>query len=298
MSESNAEKDKNGGTILYTGALILTAAIWGSGFPITKRILDSGVTPYEFLGIRFIGAFLLMLLYLIIKKINLQKSDVKKGLFLGCFLFLAFAFQTVGADHTTATKSSFITGFNVVVVPFVYWIISKQRPKMLVYLVSVMCFIGIGVLSLDSDFTISYGDFLTLICAIFYAIHIALTGHVLKKSDPMIITCFQMLSVGVLSIIANLLFEKATIVSVAFSSSIMISIFYMIVFNTVICFLLQTYSQKFVAPAKVAVILSTEMVFGGIFSIIIQGDPISFRMILGGIIIFSSILILELKNLK
>lgn len=311
----NIEK-KNVKSLRYTVALLVTAAIWGSGFPITKVVLNNGTKPYEMIGIRFVFAFLLMYIFLKVKKIEIEKSDIIKGLLLGTLLFLAFAFQTVGANYTDASKSALITGFNVVIVPFAYWAISKNKPKALVYFTSVMCLLGMAILSLEvnltgresgileilhslffsTNFKANYGDFLTLMCAIFYAFHIATTGHVLKKSSPMVINCFQMLSAGILGIIVNYFYESGSILTNVRSIETIKALAFIIIFNTTICFLLQTYCQKYVAPSRVAVTLSTEMVFGALLSVMFLGDPLNWQILLGGSIIFTSILISELNN--
>ena len=72
-------------------------------------------------------------------------------------------------------------------------------------------------------------------------------------------------------------------------------IFYLAVFSTTICFLLQTICSKMVDGTRVAIILSPEAVFGTISSIIILGEPVTVRMIIGSLIIFTSVITAETK---
>lgn len=288
------EKIKN--YYLHISGLFLIAIIWGSGFSVTKVALDSGIEPYAMIGIRFFFAFFLMLFFLKYRKIELKDSDIKTGFLIGIILFVAFAFQTLGAAKTTASKNAFITGANVVIVPFIYWLISKKKPKMIIYFTSILCFIGIGILSIENGIAINIGDILTMGCAIFFAVHIAFMGHILKKADPLVINCFQMLGVATAGILCNFIFEEGSIIHKSFTIPQLGSLGYLIIFNTFVCFLIQTYSQKYIEPSKVAIIISTEMVFGAIFSIFFLGDEITLRLIVGGIIIFFAILISELKG--
>lgn len=137
----------------------------GWGFPITKIALDSGMAPNAIMSLRFLIASLLIFLFLFIKKVKITKEEMKLGLGAGLVLGTAFSLQTVGLMHTTSSKNAFITGAYVVCVPFMLWMLTKKRPKLITYISSIICFTGIGFLSLDGDLSMNYGDVLTLICA-------------------------------------------------------------------------------------------------------------------------------------
>ncbi|MGL4533501.1 MAG: DMT family transporter [Fusobacteriaceae bacterium] len=283
--------------LFMTVALFIVAVIWGSGFAATKIILDSGIEPYAMIGIRFFGAFIIMYSILKVMKIKIEKEEIVVGLIAGILLFSAFAFQTVGLQYTTASKNAFITGTNVVMVPFIYGIVIKKLPKKVVFITSFLCFAGIAVLSLEKDFSFNYGDFLSLICAFLFGVHMVTVGFKIKKNNPMVINCFQMLSAGILGILFNIVFEKSSISTIINFSEVQIGVMsYIIMLNTLICYLIQTMVQKYVNPSKVALILSTEMLFGGFFSILILGDVIDSKLIIGGMMIFISIIISEIKT--
>lgn len=187
-------------------SLFLVAIIWGSGFVVTKNGLNH-ITPYYLLSYRFMISFLLMAIVFFkrLKKTNI--ADLKAGLLIGIFLFGGFATQTVGLNYTTAGKQAFITATNVVMVPFIYWGISKKRPDTYDIVAAFLCSIGIGILSFESNLGIGYGELLTFICAIFFALHISTIGYFSKKHDPIILSVIQILVAGLLSTIFALLFE-------------------------------------------------------------------------------------------
>lgn len=147
-------------------SLLFVAIIWGSGFVVTKNTLNH-ITPYYLLAYRFMISFLLMALVFFKRLRKAKLEDLKAGLLIGIFLFGGFATQTVGLNYTTAGKQAFITASNVVMVPFIYWGISKKKPDIYDVVAAVLCFTGIGILSFESGLRMGYGEFLTFICAIF-----------------------------------------------------------------------------------------------------------------------------------
>lgn len=276
--------------------LFLVAMIWGSGFPATKIILDSGIRPFEFLGIRFFITAIVMFCIMKIKKIEIEKTERKLGLIAGLILFSAFAFQTVGLVYTTSSKNAFITGANVIFVPYIMWIITKEKPKFIYIVSSIICFIGIGFLSFEKNLTINFGDFLTFICAICFALQIVVIGSRIKNKNPFTINGFQMFSAGIIGVILNIVFEESSIFTRIYDLKQILALLYIVIFNTFICYSIQTYAQKHINSSQVSLILTTEIIFGAVFSVILLGDKMTFQVIVGGLLIFSSILLTEIKS--
>ncbi len=272
--------------------MILVSLIWGSGFVATQLGLSHGLTPFQLMtGRFFIGAFLLNTIFL--KKVkNVNKEDIIAGVILGIFLFIAFSFQTFGLKYTTSSKSAFLTAANVVMVPFVGCILYKRKIDKIGIISSLIALIGIGIISLKSDFSISFGDSLTLVCAIGFAMHIFFTSEFTKKHDPVILTCIQMTTAFILSVILQILVGET---NTPINNSTVTSIIFLGVFNTTICFLGQTICQTKVDGTKTAILLSTEAIFGMMFSVIIAKEVITLRMILGSILIFMAIICAETK---
>lgn len=272
-------------------SLLVVAIVWGSGFVVTKNALDH-ITPYYLLSFRFIISFLLMgiVFFKRLKKTNLE--DFKAGTIIGVFLFLGFATQTVGLNYTTAGKQAFITATNVVMVPFIYWGISKKKPDIYEVIAAILCFVGIGILSFESGLKMGYGEFLTFLCAIFFAFHIAAIGYFAKKHDPVILSIIQILIAGILSTISTLLFEPKM---ASIPNEAIIPILYLALFSTLIAYLVQNIAQKYTSSTHAAIILSLEAVFGGLLSLIFLKEPFTIRFLIGCIAIFISIITTETK---
>lgn len=279
----------------YVGeiGLILTAVIWGSGFVAMQSALDNGFTPLQIITMRFfIAAVLINTIFFKQIKANINKEAIKAGSIIGVFLFISFVVQTIGLVYTTPSKNAFITAANVVIVPFIGFIIYKRKLDKVGIISSITTLIGIGILSLQSDFSVNLGDFLTLVCAIGFAFHIFFTSEFVAKHHPMVLTGVQFTVTFILSLIAQIFMGEGKI-SGEFTGYI--GILYSAIFCTTVAFLMQTISQKKVDGTKAAIILATESVFGTIFSIIILHEVVTLRMIIGCIIILVSIIMAETK---
>jgi drug/metabolite transporter (DMT)-like permease len=278
----------------YSGeiGLLLVSLIWGSGFVATQLGLKNGLTPFQLMtGRFFIGALLISVIFF--KKVkSINKNDIIAGIMLGAFLFTAFSFQTFGLKYTTSAKSAFLTAANVVMVPFVGCILYRRKVDKVGIISSLIALIGIGVISLNSSFSISFGDSLTLICAIGFAMHIFFTSEFTKKHDPVILTCVQMVTAFLLSLILQILVGE---INTPVNKLTISSVLFLGVFNTTLCFLGQTICQTKVDGTKTAILLSTEAIFGMIFSIIIANEVITLKMIIGSILIFTAIICAETK---
>lgn len=287
-----------GGQILLKGhiaefGLILIAMIWGSGFVGTQLALDGGLTPLQLLTIRFfIGAVLINLIFFKQIKENINKEILKSGVILGFFLFIAFAVQTIGILYTTPTKNAFITAANVVIVPFIGFFVYKRKLDKIGIISSIMTLIGIGILSLEVDLSINIGDFLTLICAFGFAFHIFFTSEFASKYNPIILTGIQFTVAFILSLVCQIFMGEMKIEA---QVNGYLGALYLGIFSTTIAFLLQTICQKMVDGTKTAIILSTEAVFGTIFSVLILKEIVTIKMLIGIAIIFTSIIMAETK---
>lgn len=271
--------------------LVLTAIIWGSGFVASAVALEH-YTPYQILAGRFlIGAVILSLIFF--KKFNkLNKSTLIKGALLGLFLYIAFALQTVGLQFTTPSKNAFLTAVNVVIVPFIGFLLYKRKIDMYELTGAILAVVGIAVLSLKLSSDVNVGDVLTLGCAVGFAFHIFYTAKFVKTEDPVVLTIVQMVTAAVIGCIV-ILFRGEMSFSVETEG--VLNLLYLGIFSTTLAFLMQTVAQKYITETKAAIILATESFWGMVFSIIILSEIMTGRMIIGAFLILLAILISETK---
>lgn len=192
--------------------LFFTAIVWGTGFVGTKLSLEGGLIPLQLITIRFLIAsiFINVIFYKQIKA-NISKEAIKCGAILGIFLFIAFAVQTIGLVYTTPSKNAFLTSVNIVIVPFIGLFIYKRKLDKIGVISSLLTLIGIGVLSLDADLSINIWDFLTIICAFGYALHIFFTSEFARKHDPIVLTGIQFTVTFVFSLIVQILLGEGSL---------------------------------------------------------------------------------------
>jgi len=272
--------------------LLVVSIVWGSGFVATKVLLDAGISPFYMMGLRFLIAGVSLGIIFRKKIMLMKKSDLLGGVLVGTLLYLAFGAQTVGLVNTTPSKNAFLTGVNVVIVPFLYWIVTKKRPDKYAFIAVFICFIGTAFLSSGGDMTFGIGEFLSLLCAFLFAGHIVANGHYVDKTGPFILTFLQMIVAATLSFVTA--FSVETFPDTV-SVSTWTAIAYVGLVTTMLAFFLQTWAQKHTTTTKVAIILSTEAVFGTLFSVVLLGEILTFHMIIGGIAIFLAIITAETK---
>lgn len=271
--------------------LILTTLIWGSSFVILKSALDS-ITPLWVLAIRFSGAAILMLIACLPKLKKLDKRYVTGGCLMGLCLSAAYILQTYGLVYTTPGKNAFLTTTYCILVPFLYWIISGKRPDKYNIIAALVCLVGVGFVCLGNDLSINIGDMLTILCGLFYGLHIIVTSRTAENRDPVLITMLQFATAAVVCFIGAVLFEPAPH---DIGSGTWLSIAYMTFICTGLCYILQTVGQKYTPPSQTAVILTLESVFGSAISVILGVESLTFNIALGFFLIFIAIITSETK---
>lgn len=287
----NWEAEKMTKYLSVIGLLFVTI-IWGGGFVASDIALDS-LKPFQIMAIRFFLAFVLIGLIARRDLKKMKKKEIQAGLFMGIALFAGFAFQTVGLQYTTPSKNAFLTALNVVIVPFITFLFLKKKINKKGILGAVMAVVGVDILSLNQDFSLSLGDFLTLLCAVGFAFQIFLTSIYVKECRTMVINFIQMGTATVLSLVFMGIMREGTIKA---TTNGWLSVLYLGIVSTTLCFLLQTICQKYVEETKTAIILSMESVFGTIFSIWILKEQMTIRMMIGCAIILIAVIISNLDE--
>ena len=272
--------------------LLLVALLWGTTFVGGKYALNY-FTPLYIIAIRFIMAFTMMAIGFRKELMTLTRKDIKGGAIVGTVLFIAFATQLVALQYTAAGKQAFLAGTYVVMVPFISWWLHKKRPDTSSFVGAFICFMGIGLLTLNDSLSIGFGDSLTLFSSMFFAGHIISNGYFVDDIGPVKLTIVQFGTVALLSTIAALIFEP-------FPQGVAAKGIYAVIYLGVLCtgvaYFLQTIGQKYALSTHTAIILSLEAVFGSVLALFILGEVFTFKMVLGCASILIAILIIELKG--
>jgi len=282
-------------TLLADAALLTVAIGWGLNFVVIRYTIDR-MDPMVYLLLRHIVATLLLVAIMPRSVTQSHRRDWLYGGILGVFLFVAFALQTIGLQYTTPGKSSFITGMNVAVVPFLYMAVARRSPGRWQILGALVATLGLGVMSLQAGFTISKGDALTVIAMLGFAAQITATGFFAPRTRPATLAVTQIAVAGLLFLIVTPLLQDpwTEAFSLDLSWQIWACILWTAAMGTVYAFIVQASSQRHTTSTHAAVILCLESVFGAFFSVLFGYETITGRLLGGAALIFAGILIIEL----
>ncbi len=270
--------------------LLLTAAVWGSGF-IAQRIAAPNMNIFIFNGGRFLlGA---ILLFPLIKfQLKISKSNLFGVLAAGSLLFSAGAFQQAGMITTTAGNAGFITGLYVIFVPFFLWIIWKQKQKWNVWIAAIIAVFGMLLLSTGGELKLAPGDKLELIGAILWALHVIVVGKAVQGMHPLHFAIGQFLVCAFLNFGTGIISDPQAFSQI---SSLWWTILYNGIASVAIGFTLQGVAQKFAPATDAALILSMEAVFAAVFGIIFLSERFNNEQLIGGMLVIGAIILAQLN---
>ncbi len=272
--------------------LFLVAIAWGSTFFIVQEAVDQ--TPvYIFLFWRFLFASVLMTLISYKKLSKIDFKTVKAGAILGIFMFLGFAFQTFGLTLTLSSTVAFLTGLNVIIVPFLLYIIFKKRASVYSVFGAMIAAIGLYFLTYGGSLGFGAGEVYAFVCAVMFALHIVFTDRYSKRYDVLLLVSVQLSTVALFSFIASIVFDGGFMpakIDYTFIWAIVVTV----LFATVFAFGVQTAMQRYTTPAKTAIIFTMEPVSAGVFGYFFAGEVLSVSQLAGAFLILFGMVSAEL----
>ena len=279
-------------------ALAAVVLVWGTSFVIVKEALTDA-SPLMFLLLRF-GVASLVLLPLFGRRLSWREpGTVRAGLVVGFLLFAGFVFQTIGLQHTTPTKSAFITSLSVPLVPLILAVFSPRQ-------LSGRALLGIGVATVGmyfltipaGSFSVGRGDLITLFCAAGFACHIVALGRYAPR--------YGFASLAVLQIVAAFVFLLVVTpiagglgwasLDIRWTSGLWFALGITAVLGTALAFSVQTWAQQYTSPTHAAVLFSLEPVFAAAFSYLVVGERLGGRGLVGAVLILAGVLVTELAG--
>lgn len=269
--------------------IVLVTMIWGSSFVVVKNATDT-ISPAAIIVFRFGTAAVFLCLFFFRRLKEIRISHVKWGLLIGLQNFVAYELQTIGVKYTTAGKNAFLTAVYCVIVPFLYWAVKKQKPRLFHLVSAFFCMAGVGLLSVQSGFSMNPGDLLSLACGLFFAMQIVTISILTEKNDPILLCITQTAATAMIALPAALFAEP---IPTALPMQSLLSLLYLGVIGTMLTTVLQTICQKYTPPSKASLIMSLESVFGTICGIIFLHESLTLRSFGGFLLIFLAILLSE-----
>ncbi len=275
--------------LLALAALVGITAVWGYTFLIVQSAVGR-MPVMDFMAWRFAIAALVMLALRPGCLRNITRRELLRGVALGIVLGLGYIAQTYGLLYASAAVSGFITGMFVVLTPVMALILLRHKTDRNTWLVVALATVGVAVLSLNG-WAVGIGELLTLACAILFAIHIVGLGEWSPQYDPYTFAFLQIATVAVISIVAAIPGGITLPPDIEAWETIGVTA----LFATALAFIVQTWAQSLVPPTRAAIVMTMEPVFAGLFAVVIGGNQLTWRTLLGGAFIVAAMLIINLK---
>jgi drug/metabolite transporter (DMT)-like permease len=275
-------------SLLATLALLAMTACWGSTFFLIKDLLDR-VPVLDFLAVRFAIATVALWLLAPRALAKVGPSSRRSALILGGLYGIAQILQTAGLAHTPASVSGFITGMYVVCTPVFAALLLKHRIGASTWGAVALAMLGLGVLTL-SGFSIGYGEAITFVAALLYALHIVGLGAWSTAREAMGMTIIQLAVITVICFVASV----PGGIALPQTAGDWLAVVYMAGFAGALALAGQTWAQAHLAPTRTAIIMSMEPVFAAFFAILLGGESFTLRMLVGGAMVLTAMLVVEL----
>ncbi len=284
--------------------LLLTATIWGTGFIGQKLGMDY-ISPFAFTFLRtFIGGLFLIPVIFILKSIKIKNKPLLRpskprkfiigSIACGICLIVAESFQQFGLVYTDVNKASFVTALYIIFVPFLA-LACGYKLQLKIILALIVSVIGLYLLCMKGSFILQLGDFLVLIGALCFAFHIMVISHYVNYVDGVLLSCGQFFVASFLGLIMMLLtgvpsYENFVLAAPAF--------IYTGIMSNGIAYTLQIIGQRGINSSIASLIMSLESVMGAIFAVLLLDEVMSFKEVIGAILMFIAVIIAQIPTKK
>ena len=280
--------------------LLLAAAIWGVAF-VAQSVGMEYVGPFTFLATRSVIGTMVLLPYIGIRArgnrnntreiVCNKKELVTGGVCCGCLLFIASILQQIGIQYTTVGKSGFITAMYIVLVPIVS-IFLKKKAGIKIWMGVILAVCGLYFLCMTpGSISLQKGDMLTFFCAVTFSFHILVVDYFAPRIDGVKLSCIQFAVCGALAAIGMLAFEAPSIEAVL---SAWLPILYAGALSSGVAYTLQIVGQRGMNPTVASLLMSMESVISVVAGWAILGQALSGRELIGCVLMFGAIILVQL----
>lgn len=270
--------------------LLITTAIWGGTFVVVHDVVRTEQV-FSFLAWRFWIAAAALVLVRPRAALALPRAARGRGVALGCVLAVGYITQTYGLRYASASVSGFITGLFVVFTPLLTGPLLRRKIPRSAWAAAILATFGLALLSLHG-FHVGKGEALTVVAALAFATHIVGLAAWSKPADAYGLTIWQLATTALICTIAAV---PSGGLQAPHSAANWWAVAFLGIAATSFAFLAQTWAQAYLSPTRTAVILTMEPVFAGVFGVTVAGDPLTWRVALGGASIVGAMYVTELS---
>lgn len=282
---------------LFFLLLILGTAFWGVSFAYVKVGVADG-SPFVFLTYKFALAALALAVLFAKRFRRLNWNTIVAGTLIGLPLLFGNVFQTIGLQHTSVTNTAFITGLDVLLIPLFKWSIFGKRVKGRIWVSCSVALLGLYLIVAKYGLHLNTGDIWVMACAVFFACYVMTVGYFSHRFDAMLTVTVAMIVCSLGSGLGALFDEHAIWVptEAAFWEGVVITG----LLGTAYMYGIQSSAQKYLEEEKVALTYLCEPIFAAIAGMVMLGESLGVRTVVGGALILSALIIaeLDLKRLQ
>lgn len=268
-------------------ALVLVAAAWGVAFVWMKDAIQR--QPYfDFLALRFTMAALLMFAVRPKLVAHIDRKFLLRGVILGLALGGGYVTQTIGLELSTAAITGFFTGLYVVLTPILAWMLLRERIASKVLLGVILATIGLGLITI-SGLGFDIGTISLLACALLFALHIVGLGRWSPGANTYALTVVQLATVAAVCWVGAIGdgYQDPP------DADVWGAVIFCAVFATAIAFFVQTWAQSIMDASRVAIILTSEVVFAALFAVMVGQEVLTIQTVIGGSLMVVAMLVVE-----
>jgi drug/metabolite transporter (DMT)-like permease len=269
--------------------LLAIAAAWGATFTLVKHILGK-IAPEPFIFYRFTLAGVILLIAAAARG-RLNRTLVRPGVVLGILVFAGYWLQTRGLIVISPSRSALLTGLYVVMVPFAERVVWRTTVPLRAWLASVLAVAGTAILIGGFDARPTFGDVLTIACAVAFTIHVVLSARYTHSHSATGLAAVQVLVVGIAAAPASLFAPRAPL-----TQDVVLVIIFTAIVTTALAFAAMMWGQAHVTATEAAVILSFEPVAAAITSIVWDKEPVTASFLIGGATILVAMIASQLRG--
>ena len=288
------------GTIL----LLITALIWGAAF-VAQSVGMDYIGPFTFSTARDVIAIIVLIPVIllftdkgtdgtyppILQQLKPDRITLIGGAWCGLVLGAADTLQQVGISMTTAGKAGFITALYIILVPLMGHFMGHKVPRIIVICVT-LAIAGFYLLCINGDFQVSFGDFLVLCCAVFFALHILVIDHfLLKKANSIKLSWVQFATAFLFSGTLTVLFEQPDWSALWAAKW---PLLYAGGLSSGVAYTLQIVGQKYTEPTTATLIMSLESVFAALAGWLILGEVMTAKELTGCVLVFAAVILAQI----
>lgn len=279
--------------------LICVAIFWGTSYGLTKEVLIY-ISVLGFLAIRFLITFAVLIPMFIVDYKKGMTKDWIVSIPTGLILLSIFIAETYGVANTTASNAAFLISLCVVVTPFIEWLIYKKHPGRHIFWLSITCLLGVFLLTLTDDRSISFnkGDLFILIAAFLRACMVVATKKLMmgKQLSSISLTMLQSGVVGLGALLILVFNSGGDLPSLPTEPQFWWTTLYLVLFCTIFAFFAQNFGVRNTSPSRVSLLMGSEPAFGAAFAVIWLGEYLVWHQYLGGALIVIATLLIVAKK--